>query len=104
MYNTVKFVEKSVINFPIIEKQGEMRILHVRHKTPGVFSFNLYIYSLSAFFVNAEILLAYSETTSYIENQSKIAGSACTLKDFWRNLGRRLNAFLAYSPTRIKHV
>ncbi len=44
--------------------------------------------------MQAKILLAYSETTSYIENyQSKSLCSPYTLEDFWRILGRRSNTF-----------
>ncbi len=56
------------------------------------------LYSLSVFFMQAKILLAYSETTSYIENYlSKSLCSPCTLDDFWRILGRRSNTFGVFS-------
>ncbi len=61
------------------------------------------LYSLSVYFKQAKILLAYSETTSYIENyHSKQLCSPCTLEDFWRILGRRFNTYGVFSNT-IKH-
>jgi hypothetical protein len=48
--------------------------------------------------MHAKIILAYSETTSYIENyQSKSLCSPCTLEDFWRILIRRSHTFGVFS-------
>jgi hypothetical protein len=43
----------------------DRRILHVWHNTLGVFSLNVYMYSLSVFSVHIKILLAFSETNFF---------------------------------------
>jgi hypothetical protein len=71
---------------------------HILQNTFCVFSLNVYMYSLSVFFMQAKIILAYSETTSFVENyQYKSMCSPCTLEDFWRILGRRSNTFGVFS-------